>query len=60
MSAKTGLVVIALAAAFAQSGKGAPERTAPLPAPAANAARTFLYAFAKNDRDTIEPGQSRC
>jgi len=53
MSAKTGLVVIALAAAFAQSGKGASERTAPLPAPAAKAARTFLYAFAQNDRDTI-------
>ena len=53
MIGKTGLVVIALAAAFAQSGGGAPERTAPLPAPAAKAARSFLYAFAQNDRDTI-------
>ena len=53
MTGKTGLVVIALAAAFAQSGGGAPERTAPLPAPAAKAARSFLYAFAQNDRDTI-------
>ncbi|HUU54142.1 MAG TPA: hypothetical protein VMY87_04410 [Armatimonadota bacterium] len=53
MSAKTGLVIIALAAALAQPGGGESAPTAPLPAPAAKVARNFLYAFAENDRDTI-------
>jgi hypothetical protein len=53
MSAKIAVVAIALAAALAQPGNGKPQPTAPLPAPAAKVAREFLFAFTRNDRDTI-------
>jgi len=52
MSGKTGIIIIALAAALSQPGAGK-QPTAPLPAPAAKVAKTFLRAFTENDRDTI-------
>jgi hypothetical protein len=52
MSGKTGIIIIALAAALSQPGAGK-QPTVPLPAPAAKVAKTFLRAFTENDRDTI-------
>jgi len=53
MDPKTTLIIVGLAAALAQPG-GKPAVSAPLPAPAANVARDFLFAFSRNDRAAIE------
>jgi len=52
MSAKTGILIVALAAALSQPGAGK-QATVPLPAPAAKVAETFLQAFTQNDREAI-------
>ena len=54
MSPKFTIVIIALAAALAQQGAGKPEAVPALPPAAAQVAREFLFAFSRNDRDTIK------
>ncbi len=54
MGAKATLVIIALAAAFAQPGESRPARSVPLPPKAGEVARDFLFAFSTNDRDRVK------
>jgi hypothetical protein len=54
MSAKTTIVLVALAAALGQQGQTTPANAVPMPAPAAKVARDFLYAFSRNNRDAVE------
>jgi len=54
MSAKTTLVIVALAAALAQPGESKPRPAIPLPPKAEQVATDFLFAFSRNDRDRVK------
>ena len=54
MSAKTTLVIVALAAALAQPGESKPQRAIALPPKAEQVATDFLFAFSRNDRDLVK------
>lgn len=54
MNAKAVLLGLGLLVALTQPGSEPRAQATSLPAPAAQAARDFLFAFSRNDRNTIE------